>query len=363
MHRVATYQLVPGMAVAENIYNFNNQLVLSKGTILTDDIITRLEFYSIISIYVEDELHPISEVSDPASYDASEGSYSKRLQASPQFQEFKVKYECQVADFHNTLTNVIEKNIPLNTNELMTSISSLLTESSKHASLFDMLHNMREYSDSTYSHCINVALICNAFSKWMNFSEQDAYTVTLCGLMHDIGKLAVPLNILNKPAKLTDEEYNVIKQHPINGYRVLLSHHLDTPICTTALLHHEKCDGSGYPYGLLGHRLDRFTKMVTIADIYDAMTSARVYRGPLCPFKVVELIEEEGYQKYDPDYLLTFLSHIVNTYISYRVRLNNGQEGEVIYINKNKLGRPTLKCGNEYIDLSAHPELEIQCII
>lgn len=363
MRRVATYQLVPGMAVAEDIYNFNNQLVLAKGTVLTDDIITRLEFYSIISIYVEDEVSSDLEPKKPTGYIELQDSYSERLQASPQFQEFKKKYEWQVDDFHNTLANVIEKNIPLDVDDLMGSISGLLNESEKNVSLFDMLHNMREYNDSTYSHCMNVALICNTFAKWMKFSDEDIFTVTLCGLMHDVGKLTVPLDILNKPSKLTDEEFNIIKQHPVNGYRVLLRQHLDTTICATALLHHEKCDGSGYPYGLLGHRLDRFTKMVTIADIYDAMTSARVYRGPLCPFKVVEIIEEEGYQKYDPDYLLTFLSHIVNTYISYRVRLSNGQEGEVVYINKHKLGRPTIKCGNEFIDLSAHPELDILSII
>ena len=92
MRRVATYQLVPGMTVAEDIYNFNNQLVLSKGTVLKDDIITRLEFYSIISIYVEDEIHPDLEPKKPTGYIEFENSYSERLQASPQFQEFKKKY-------------------------------------------------------------------------------------------------------------------------------------------------------------------------------------------------------------------------------------------------------------------------------
>ncbi len=363
MRRVATYQLVPGMTVAEDIYNFTNQLILGKGTVLTDDIITRLEFYSVISIYVEDAQQPEEAEKQPAGYIEYESSYSERLQATQHFTQFKKQYEQQVNDFRNTLYNVIDRNIPLDVNDIMSNITNLLEEGDKHVSLFDMLHNMREYNDSTYTHCMNVALICNTFAKWMHFNEEDTFTVTLCGLMHDIGKLTVPLNILNKPDKLTDEEFNIIKQHPINGYKVLLKHHVDTTICAAALLHHEKCDGSGYPYGLLGHRLDRFTKMVTIADIYDAMTCARVYRGALCPFKVVEIIEEEGYQKYDPDYLLTFLSHIVNTYISYRVRLSNGQEGEIIYINKHKLGRPTIKCGNEFIDLSARTDLDIQCII
>ena len=358
MKRIFTYQLVPGMKVAEDIYNYNRQLILPKGTILTDEIITRLEFYSIISIYVTDE-KPVA----PPVPEVTENSYSQRLQATPEFQEFKQKYELEISDFRDALNDVVEKNTKLDFQALLDNVYNVLEHNNGPASLFDMLHNMREYSDSTFTHCMNVALICNTFAGWMHFSEEDTRMVTLCGLMHDIGKLMVPLDILNKPDKLTEDEFNIIKKHPVNGYKTLVSQNVNPIVCTAALLHHEKCDGSGYPYGLKGERLDRFTKMVTIADIYDAMTSARIYRGPLCPFKVVELFEEEGYQKYDTDYLLTFLSHIVNTYITYRVRLSNGQEGEVVFINKYKLGRPTIKCGDEYIDLSVHPDLEIECII
>ncbi len=361
MKRIATYQLVPGMKVAEDVYNFNKQLVLPKNTILTDDIITRLDFYSVISIYIDDENSENPSEAGPDFGDFT-FSYSRRLQATPQFQAFKKEYESQVEDFHGTLNDVIKKNTKLDSEALLRGVLTLLNTSG-HICLFDMLHNMRQYSDSTYTHCMNVALICNTFAGWMQFPEEDTELVTLCGLLHDIGKMMVPLQILNKPGKLTEEEFHIIKQHPVNGYRTLISRHVNPIICNAALLHHEKCDGSGYPYGLSGNRLDRFTKMVTIADIYDAMTSARIYRGPLCPFKVVDILQEEGFQKYDAQYLLTFLSHIVNTYLTYRVRLSNGMEGEVIYINRQKLGRPTIKCNGEYIDLSLQPDLEIICII
>ena len=361
MKRIATYQLVPGMKVAEDVYNFNKQLILPKNTILTDDIITRLDFYSVISVYIADEEHGEVMEQNP-DFDDFSRSYSQRLQATPEFQEFKKKYEFQVEDFRSSLNDMLKKNTKLDSDTLLNNVLTLLSTAS-HSSLFDMLHNMRQYSDSTYTHCMNVALICNTFAEWMNFSAEDTLTVTLCGLLHDVGKMMVPLQILNKPAKLTEEEFHVIKQHPVNGYRILTNQHVNPVVCTTALLHHEKCDGSGYPYGLPGDRLDRFTKMVTIADIYDAMTCARIYRGPLCPFKVIEILEEEGYQKYDTRYLLTFLSHIVDTYLTYRVRLSNGQEGEIIYINRQKLGRPTVKCGKEYIDLSKRTDLDILNII
>lgn len=356
MKRVATYQLVPGMKLAEDVYNFQQQLILPKGTVLTDDIITRLDFYSIISVYVADTEE--SEISVSAFEETSD-SYFDKMQAEPHFQDFKKTYNFQISDFRDVINDVITKNTELKVETLLQKITSIINSSNGPFSLFDMLHNLRQYSDATYTHSMNVALICHTFANWLNFSPEDTQTATLCGLLHDIGKLMIPLDILNKPAKLTESEYNTVKKHPIYGYRTLTGLKVSPAIATAALLHHEKYDGSGYPYGITGERLDKFSKMVTIADVYDATTSARIYRGPLCPFRVLELFHEEGYQKYDTEYLLTFLSHIANTYLSYRVRLSNGQEGDVIYINKQNLGRPTVKCGPEYIDLSARSDLQI----
>ena len=122
-----------------------------------------------------------------------------------------------------------------------------------------------------------------------------------------------------------------------------------------ALMHHERCDGKGYPLGLPAEKIDMYAKIVSIADVYDAMTAARVYRGPLCPFKVIEIFEHEGLQKYDTKFIMTFLENVVNTYISNTVRLSDGREGTVFFINKQKLSRPILKTQNGYIDLSKEP--------
>ena len=125
-------------------------------------------------------------------------------------------------------------------------------------------------------------------------------------------------------------------------------------------MHHERCDGTGYPLSIEGNKIDKYAKIIAIADVYDAMTSARVYRGPLCPFKVISLFEQEGIQKYDAKYVLTFLECVVNTYLQNRVLLSNGVEGDIVYINKNMLSKPVVKSGAEYIDLSTKPDLQIQ---
>ena len=93
------------------------------------------------------------------------------------------------------------------------------------------------------------------------------------------------------------------------------------------------------------------------------MTSARVYRDPLCPFIAIEMFESEGLQKYDTNAIMTFLQNIVNTYLLNEVRLNDGREGEIIFINRDHLSRPTIRIGSEYLDLSLYPDLHIEEII
>ena len=128
-------------------------------------------------------------------------------------------------------------------------------------------------------------------------------------------------------------------------------------------MHHERCDGTGYPLKIKGPQIDRFAKAVAIADVYDAMTSARHYRGPLCPFIAISMFEEEGFHKYDPEIIMVFLQNIVNTYLLNTVRLNTGEIGEIIFINKTHLSKPTIKVGEDYIDLSKCPGVYIQEII
>jgi putative nucleotidyltransferase with HDIG domain len=226
-----------------------------------------------------------------------------------------------------------------------------------------MLHNLRDYDDSTYIHCVNVGLICHVFARWLRMSAEEANLATMSGLLHDVGKLMIPDEIIKKPGKLTSQEYRTVKKHCHAGYKILANLDLDKTVKNAALMHHERCDGSGYPYGLTGDRIDTYGKMVAIADVYDAMTSARIYRGPLCPFIAISVFENEGLQKYDARFILTFLQNIVNTYLLHRVRLSNGIEGDIVFINRDHLSKPTVKCGNKDIDLSQHPEIYVEAMI
>lgn len=366
MKRVRTSDLVPGLTTAEDVYSYNNQMIIPKNSVLTDKMITRLEFYSILAIYVQDDTIPPSNSAskDSANDKFAMQSYSERIKESHEFKEFEKSFVATTEKFKKGLRSIVDDRAPINTEELFDHVSGLLATQSTSVSIFDMLHNMRQYDDLTYAHCINVALICNVFAKWLKLPQTEVEKMTICGLLHDIGKLAIPDSIIRKPDKLSPSEYNIIKTHTLQGYNILKSYNnISSDIKEAALMHHERCDGTGYPLGLAADKINKYAKVVAIADVYDAMTAARVYRGPLCPFKVIGIFENEGLNKYESKFILVFLEHIATTYMKNRVRLSNGMEGDVVFMNKNALSRPMIQCRNKFIDLSKEPDLYIESFV
>jgi len=233
----------------------------------------------------------------------------------------------------------------------------------KEFNVFDIVHNMRQSSDITYAHSINVAMICHTIAKWVGMSEEEATMAFTCGILHDIGKLRIPDEIINKTEKLTKEEFDLLKTHPIEGYNMLKELPIDKHIKNAALMHHERSDGSGYPIGMKGNDIDKFARIVAIADVYEAATAPRVYRKGLSPFEVFELFEKEGIQKYDTHMIMTFMEKLADTYMLNRVRLSNDMIGKIVFINKQAVSRPVVKCGETFIDLSKETDITIAEII
>lgn len=356
MKKLSTLQLIPGMIVAQDVLSYDHRMILAKGTELTDKIITQLDLNKVAVVFVED--HTGTE--DLYKHGVT---YSTRVKNSEEFKTFKRQYESEIDSFKKVMNSVVERNTELDVEELLNHSLDIISSAKGQVSVLDMLQNMREYDDSTFAHCLNVGLICNLFATWLKWDVDEVETATACGLLHDIGKLLIPHEILTKPDKLSNKEYSVIQRHTIVGYELLRKQKIEDSICNAALMHHERCDGSGYPLNLTFSKIDKYAKLVAICDVYDAMTAARVYRGPLCPFKVIEIFEAEGLQKYDVHYIMTFLENVVNTYIQNSCRLNNGQEGTIIYINKDNLSRPIIQSGMEYVNLAERSDLHIESLI
>lgn len=324
-------------------------------------LIEHLKFYQIASVSIFPENHGDRNSSTMTAQRLE--TYSQRIRRSPEFQRFKTDYTKKVSFMKENINNFIVNDEDLNVDQLLDETLTLFGENSTTISMFDMLHNMRQIDDSTYAHSVNVALICRLIGKWKNFSEKDMDTLTLCGLLHDIGKSKIPNEIIGKPGKLTDSEYEEIKKHPVIGYNLVKNLDIDQRIKNAVLLHHERFDGKGYPLGLTGNEIDDFTSIVSIADVYDAMTANRCYRDGLCPFEVIAMFEKEGLTQFNPKYILTFLDHIANTYINNEVLLSDGSSGKIVLINK-KLTRPTIQLDNgNFVNLESRLDLYVQTII
>ena len=252
---------------------------------------------------------------------------------------------------------------PLDFDELLKGVKSLITPGQTVIQYFDMLHNLRSSDDSVYSHSLNVAMISRILGKWLKWTSSDLDSLVIAGLLHDIGKITIPPEILNKEGKLTDEEFEQIRWHPRAGYDLIKDLKIDSRIKKAALQHHERCDGTGYPLKVDEIMLDDFAMVVAIADVYDAMTAARKYRAPLCPFQVIREFERDGYHKYKTEFLLTFLRRIATTYQNNRVILSDGQAAKIILLNQNSLSEPLVQLNDgSCIDLATSP-LFIQSIV
>jgi putative nucleotidyltransferase with HDIG domain len=355
------------MYVAKDIYA-EDILIVPKDAQATKRMIAKLEMYGIRAIEAytkEEQEQEQAQEKEPeaAEKPASMGSYLDSVKESADFQRFNHHYENVVSNLEGQFDSIIDSEGKIDTDKMLGEVDYLLDQSDNSYHMFDMLQCMRDYDDSTFTHCMNVSVISNMIARWLRFSEDDVATATLCGLLHDIGKLQIPERILNKPGKLTKEEFEIMKQHTTKGYALLKDRDLSLPIKLAALEHHEKCDGTGYPAGRKGAAIERFSKIVAIADVYDAMTAKRVYREALCPFEVIASFEREGIYKYETQYILKFLEEIANTYINNRVVLNDGTTGEIIYINRQDLSRPLIKTDSGFVDLSKKRELEIKALI
>jgi len=355
---VFIFEAEEGMILSKDIVLPNGHIILPAGTPLTYETIERISNFHVLEIMVEVEPDGANDLVQNIV-----PTYFTKIRQSESFKKFSIKYRCNISAIKSNLNKIITTSTPIDTESLLKEAASLLADSKNSLHLFDMLHSMREFDDITFVHSINVALISTTIGEWLGCDKDELDILTLCGLLHDIGKLLIPNEILTKPGKLNSIEFDVAKTHVSLGYNQLKDKGLDNRIIEACLLHHERCDGSGYPFGITGEKIPFAAKIVSIADVYDAMTSNRVYRGSICPFEVIRVMEADAFNQFDPQYLIPFLNNVISTYLHNDVRLSNGLIGEVIMINRNDLARPTVKCNNEYIDLSKRRDLIIEAIL
>lgn len=357
--QIMLHKVTLGMTIAEDVYR-ESQLLIPKGTVVDNEVLNILRYSSIVSVAVYGK--DTSQKKTP-SVSVPEKTHSEQIRESKSFKEFEENFHETTETFSYTLNDIASRNKDVDIDILFDSANEIMAGETNTYQLMDILSNIRYFDDSTYAHSLNVAMLANISGRWLHMGEHDLKLLTVAGMLHDIGKVLIPPEIIKKPGPLTKEEFEIVKQHSLKGYKLLKGKNVDENICQAALLHHEKCDGSGYPLGLKGDRINELAKLITIVDIYEAMTANRCYREGICPFAVIRMYEEEGYSKYDPKYLLPFLQGISDTYLHNTVLLNDGRKGEIILTNKTAISRPGLLVNGEYLDLTRYPELNIIAIL
>jgi HD-GYP domain-containing protein (c-di-GMP phosphodiesterase class II) len=239
-----------------------------------------------------------------------------------------------------------------------------IAQAAEHPHLFGLLNNLQAKDDYTYRHNIGVGILAALLGKWLGLSDADVTELSMAATLHDIGKMRIPIEVLNKPGRLTDDEFELIKKHPEFGYEMLQTTSGATERdLLVALQHHERHDGSGYPYGIRGGEMDYFSRIVAVCDVYHAMSSKRSYHEPSPFYKILNQMESNKFGEFDPHIVNVFIDRMMKMMVGNEVLLSDARVGLIVMINTSEPLRPLVKIGSEFIDLRYHPSIQIEQVL
>lgn len=332
-----------GNFLAKTVYDLEGRVLLSKGVQLSDRIIRKAEQSGIMSLYINDE-YSDNEIEDIIKPELRQKAI-KAVKES--FQGLANYYgDCDSKSNSNAIKarNECIKNINEIVNDLIDEIMA------KKNVLIDLV-DIKSMDNYTYEHSVNVTVLSVIIGLELNLTRDRLFNLAVGAMLHDMGKVFIPKDILLKNGRLTEQEFNIIKEHPLRGFDYLKC---DMGINATSriivLQHHERVDGTGYPDGIYGDKIHDFSKIVAISDVYDALTSDRPYRMSMPPNEAVEYIMGSADRYFDLKVVSAFLKRIVPYPIGTLVKLSNGQIGVIEEINQEYPLRPKIKV----VDSKAH---------
>lgn len=346
--RVHITDVRSGDRLAEDIFNSFGLHVLSRGATLDEKEISRLYQHQIdyLEIVPRTGNTPIiEEINQPPTYNPL---------LRPLFHDAVAGAE-QLFERALIEGRIYEEDVK-------ESFQPLVENFRSERDVVSLLLVLNSQDDYTYQHSVQVGMLSYYIARWLNWSEEETVQAGKAGFLHDIGKCKISEAILNKPNKLTDEEFNEIKSHPRLGYDILKNSFEDPAIALAALQHHERMDGKGYPLGLTKENIHPLAKVVAVADVYSAMISSRVYREKKDLLHVLQELYELSFQELDPEITHTFIRHMLPNFIGKKVELTTGEIGIIIMSNPTDFFRPLVQIGELFIDLSVDRSYDIQQI-
>ena len=339
-------QLKPGMKLAKDVILPDGRLLLLSGFTIKPMYLRRLESFRVEKVYVEEgHFEPIEE-----------------------FVEERV-YSHAVATIKNIFT-LTKRTLDADISVIKDTVNDIMTRIIDNETVMLQLTGIRDIDNYTYLHSVDVCIYSIILGKKLGYGNEPLTALGMGAILHDIGKCKVPLEILQKPGKLTDEEFYEMKLHTVHGCEIIRhTYCMGTKVANIAFQHHEKWDGSGYPMGISANVIDPLARIVALADVYDALTSDRVYKKRELPHIAAEYIKQNSGTLFDPFIVDLFLNSIAVYGAGTLVLLNTGEVGSVvssgsvsgerqkISVFSNKAGPPVL---HPYIvDLNQNRDVEI----
>lgn len=330
MRLVMTKSLKPGSVLAQTIHNENGLVLLRQGITLSETMIERLTRQGITYVYIEDESTKDIYVNLAIPYDL-------RINATKTIKETFRDLKSQAFTDKSYLFNKKEKKLTT----IVEQIANIITREEEAISL---LADILVTDDYTFQHSLNVTIYALALGTKLKLSNKELIELGIGSILHDIGKLFIEEDILKKPDKLSDKEYEIMKQHAQLGFDYI-RHHTDLPtvVAHCAYQHHERLDGSGYPRQLKDKDIHIYGKILGISDVFDAVTSNRVYREAMLPSEGLEILYAGAVSKFDKKMVELFKQSIVIYPNGITVELNDGRVGVVVRQNKHLYDRPIIR--------------------
>lgn len=327
MRLVSVNSLQAGVCLAKPVYNEHGFTLINKGIPLTARMIEKLDSLGISYVYIEDErishIGVSSSISEELRKEAVsfvESSFNQIVNESKTTQSF-----------------LLEKSMK----GVMGLVRNFIQELKKNENVLNLLADIYIYDDYVYSHSMNVTMYALALGMELKLSENHLELLGVGALLHDVGKVLVPIDILDKPGKLTAEEFEEVKKHPEYGFELLRKvPTLSLLVAHCAYQHHERLDGSGYPRGLKGNHIHLFGKILAIADVYDAVTSHRVYRKAMLPHEGLEVLYAGAGTLFDKQMVESFRKAVAVYPVGLGVVLSDGRKGVVSRQNQEMSDRP-----------------------
>jgi len=328
MRYVRAEHLEKGMVLVNTLYDNNEKILLKANRKLTQNYINRIQQMDIMGVYVFED--------DDVEEHKAIVSEQTRLKAIQSLKRLNIDDCIFVAN------NIVEE---------IRESDSMIMETI----------NISTYDNYTYTHSVNVDILSVILGVACGLRDDELKKLSQAALLHDIGKTCVPIEIINKPGRLTEEEYAEVKKHPYYGYNMLRDNFDVSSVARNAILsHHENEDGSGYPRALAGDKIHLFAKIIHVADVYDALTTKRVYKDAMNPADALEYLMGNSERMFDKDLVATFLEYVAPYPLGVQVELSNGQKALVVKNNRSMLSRPVVRLNSgAKVDLMEHLDITI----